>query len=151
MKNDIAALTRAVEKMHGAPAQFVASVPVHEQFDGVTAWNGLVSQFQLTGHPTAHYCYAWSVPATKGAPERYYAVLHTPQIDSPIKAVRATFVAEHRKRIKGTSPETKKVDPDAGDKESNDRLAKSIKERLSESARRAAQAKWRKSESSKGS
>jgi hypothetical protein len=71
------ALTNAVAKLHGAVAEFVGSSLVHERYGNETVWAGTVSEFKLSGHPTAERCYAWSVPASKGAPERFYAVLHT--------------------------------------------------------------------------
>ena len=95
-QDDVAALTRAVEKLHGARATFIGSTPVHEQFEGKTVWQGTVSRFELAGHPTATLCYAWSVPATDDRRERFVAVLHTPDVDSAEKAVRAAIVAEHR-------------------------------------------------------
>ena len=90
------ALTQAVEKLHQANAEFVVSVLVHERFENKTVWAGLVSEFKLSGHPTAQTCYAWSVPPDTEHRERFYAVLRTPEVDTPEKAVRAAIVAEHR-------------------------------------------------------
>jgi hypothetical protein len=94
-KEELAALTRAVEKLHGAKAVFAGSEPVHEQFQGRTVWEGVVSLFDLKGHPTASRCYAWSVPADGTAREKFYAVLETIEVDSPSKAVRASIVADN--------------------------------------------------------
>ena len=48
--------------------------------------------FTLKRHPTARICYAWEVDG------QVTAVLHEPPVDSPLAAVRAAIVAEHRKR-----------------------------------------------------
>lgn len=95
-ERELKALADAVEKLHGAKASFVRSEAVNEQFQGAAVWNGVVSQFALTGHDTASNCYAWSVPATSDSRERFYAVLRTPDVDSPEKAVRASIIADAR-------------------------------------------------------
>ena len=87
-RSDLAALTDAVEKMHGARAVFLNSLAVHEQFQGKTVWNGSVSLFDLSGHASASRCYAWS-DVMGDSKSRFYAVLHTPAVDTPEKAVRA--------------------------------------------------------------
>lgn len=94
---EIAALRTAIERTHGGKAAFVATYPVHEQFQGRTVWQGLVSLFDLSQHASATGCYAWSVPPTDGKPERFYAVLRTAEVSSPELAVRAAIVADHRK------------------------------------------------------
>jgi hypothetical protein len=90
-------LTQAVEKLHGAEAQFVASSLVYERAGNKMVWSGSVSEFKLIGHPTAQSCYAWSDPPHDGHRERFYAVLRTPEIDTPDKAVRASIVADARR------------------------------------------------------
>jgi hypothetical protein len=87
------ALLDAIRHMHGCEGTFVESVPVREMFKGVTVWEGEVQVFDVTGHPTAKRCYAWS-HATEGSRRRFYAVLHAPPVDSPIAAVRASIVAD---------------------------------------------------------
>ena len=99
---DLKALADAVERLHGAKALFVGSVPVNEEFDGATVWKGLVSEFELRGHTTATRCYAWSVPATSNTRQRFYAVLHTPAVNTAAKAVQASIVAD-RHRSGGTN------------------------------------------------
>ncbi len=44
--------------------------------------------FALHGHPTAKRCYAWEVDG------QVTAVLHTEPVDSPVKAVRASILAD---------------------------------------------------------
>jgi hypothetical protein len=91
----IQALADAVERLHQARAAFVGSVIVDEQFQGKTVWKGSVSQFDLSGHPTATRCYAWSEPGENGK-VKYFAVLHSPPIDSPHKAVQASMIARQK-------------------------------------------------------
>lgn len=93
----VEALAQAVEKMHGARACLVSTVPVHEQHEGATVWKGLVSKFRLTGHQTSTHCYAWSASNDAGR-AKYYAVLETKDVDSPEKAVRASIIADRRAR-----------------------------------------------------
>jgi hypothetical protein len=98
--DELKALTAAVEKLHGAKASFIGSVSVDEQFRGATVWRGLVSKFELHGHPSATICYAWSVLSDNEHGQRFYAVLHTAQVDSPEKAVRASIVADSYAKTK---------------------------------------------------
>jgi hypothetical protein len=91
------ALIDAIRHMHGCEATFVESVPVRETFQGQAVWEGEVQVFDVTGHPTAKRCYAWS-HATEGTKRRFVVVLHVPPIDSPIAAVRASIVADAKKK-----------------------------------------------------
>ena len=52
--------------------------------------------FDLVGHPTATRAYAWSSPIEGSTKRRFFAVLHTNRINSPIEAVRPAIVAERR-------------------------------------------------------
>jgi hypothetical protein len=89
-------LKQIVEKMHGCLASFLEDVAVVEKFGEKTVWSGMVSVFNLTGHPQAKECYAWSSPIEGSTKRRYYAILHVPPIDSPEKAVRASIVHDHK-------------------------------------------------------
>jgi hypothetical protein len=89
-------LREAVERMHGAPAALVQSVPVRESFEGKTVWEGVVHVFDLTGHPTATRAYAWSSPIEGSTKRRFFAVLHQAPVESPHAAVRAAIVAEQK-------------------------------------------------------
>ena len=60
-------------------------------------WEGVVHVFDLAGHPTAARAYAWSSPIEGSTKRRFFAVLHTERINSPIEAVQAAIVAERRK------------------------------------------------------
>lgn len=96
MAVNIQQLQTAIQEMHGGTATLAQSVPVHEAFQGKTVWEGVVHVFDLTGHPTATRAYAWSSPIEGSDKRRFFAVLHTDRINSPVEAVRAAIVAEHR-------------------------------------------------------
>ena len=89
-------LKMAVEREHGGIATFIQHVPVKEAIAGKTVWEGVVYIFALAGNTLARRAYAWSSPIEGSDKRRFYAVLHIPPIDSPINAVRAAIVAEHK-------------------------------------------------------
>jgi hypothetical protein len=87
-------LKQAVESQHGGRAFFVQAVPVHEEHDGQTVWDGTVSVFELKGQPDGAFrAYAWS-HEVEGGKRRFFAVLHGGPIVGPREAVRAAIVAE---------------------------------------------------------
>ncbi len=89
-------LKHAVESQHGGTATLAQSVPVHETHEGKPVWDGTVHIFDLEGSPSgATRAYAWSYERDDDS-RRFFAVLHGGQIDSPVAAVRAAIVAEHR-------------------------------------------------------
>jgi len=98
---DIDQLRNAIERMHGGTAQLAQSLPVRETFEGNPVWEGVVHVFDLIGHPTATRAYAWSSPIEGSTKRRFFAVLHTERINSPLEAVRAAIVAEHRAKGRG--------------------------------------------------
>ena len=83
-------IQNAVEKLHNCRAKHVESVPVHEAFNGVTVWEGVVEVFDIAGHPKAKRCYGWEVP---GPPIDWVAVLEMPPVDSPLTAVRVAMLS----------------------------------------------------------
>ena len=89
-------LRLAVEHLHGGRATFLQSVPLSENFDGKLVWQGVVHVFNVTGNSKATRAYAWSSPGEGSAKRKFFAVLHIPPITSPVEAVRAAIVAEHR-------------------------------------------------------
>jgi hypothetical protein len=93
---DILELKAAVERLHGGTATLAQSLPVRETFEGKPVWEGVVHVFDLAGNPTATRAYAWSSPIEGSTKRRFFAVLHTARINSPLEAVRAAIVAEHR-------------------------------------------------------
>lgn len=96
MYNEVGGLKAAVEAQHGGEATLAQTVPVHEAFNGQVVWDGLVHIFDLDGHPSATRAYAWSSPIDGSDKRRFFAVLHLGGIRSPVDAVRAAIVAEHK-------------------------------------------------------
>jgi hypothetical protein len=93
---DTRQLGAAIEFQHGGRATFIRSVPVKEMHTGQTVWEGIVHVFDLEGHPKATRAYAWSSPIEGSTKRRFFAVLHIPPIVSPLDAVQAAIVAEHK-------------------------------------------------------
>jgi hypothetical protein len=89
-------LQKAVERMHGHPATWRKSELVRDEYKGKTVWNGIVQVFELDGHPSASFCYAWSSPVEGSKNRRFFAVLHEPPITSALDAVRAAIVREYQ-------------------------------------------------------
>lgn len=93
---DLEALREAIRNLHGAEPTWIASAPVHEEFDGQVVWQGEVQVFDLTGHPQAKRVYAWSY-ATEGTKRRYIAVLELGPVKDAATAVRASIVADAKR------------------------------------------------------
>lgn len=91
----IAELQDVIRKLHGVESKHVESVPVKEEFQGKTVWEGVVEVFELIGHPKASRLYAWSHDAD-GQKKKHITVLHLAPVDSPRMAVRAAIVREYR-------------------------------------------------------
>lgn len=88
-------LRDVIQRLHGAPAKHVESVPVTEQHQGQTVWDGVVEVFDLIGHPKTHRVYAWA-HETEGGKKKHITVLHIPPVVSPQTAVRAAIIQEYR-------------------------------------------------------
>lgn len=90
-------LQSVIRKLHGAEPTHIVSVPVIEEMDGKTIWDGVVEVFSLKGHPNASKVYAWSHDTDDPAnPRRHVTVLHIHPIQSARDAVRAAIVQEFR-------------------------------------------------------
>ncbi len=89
----------AIRRLHGCESVHIETVPIKDVFQGKVVWEGEVEVFNLTGEFGERHCYAWSQPEDDGS-ERFFAVLKTPPIDSPIDAVRA-MIASESERTKG--------------------------------------------------
>ncbi len=94
----ISALQDAIRNLHGCESQHLESVPVTERWDDEVVWDGVVEVFDLIGHETALWAYAWSHVLDDSGQRRFVAVLHEGPVDSPESAVRAAVVAEIRER-----------------------------------------------------
>jgi hypothetical protein len=92
----IESLKAAVQGMYGGIATFAQAVPVREEFDGAPVWEGVIHVFDLADNASANRAYAWSSPVEGSDKRRIFAVLQIPPITSPVEAVRAAIVAEHR-------------------------------------------------------
>ena len=92
MSDRIAKLKDAIETMHRCKAVHFASEVVVELFRGEVAWDGVVETFDLTGHPKAKRCHAWSYEE-KGETQ-FVTVLELPPVDSPETAVKVAIAAE---------------------------------------------------------
>jgi hypothetical protein len=92
----------AIQELHKCGAIWRESVPVHEVFRGQTVWQGEVEVFDLTGHPKAKRCYAWSHPeGPDDRGERFVTVLEIPPVKDPRSAVQVAVVSEFRNRKRG--------------------------------------------------
>jgi hypothetical protein len=94
-------LRQAVERQHNCKARLVQSVPVKEENDGKTVWEGVVHVFEIYGNDKATVAYAWSSPIEGSDKRRFFAVLHLGPVTGPVEAVRAAIVAEQRNGAKG--------------------------------------------------
>jgi hypothetical protein len=98
----IEALHDAIRKAYGVESKHIETVPVKEEFEGKTVWEGNVEVFDLIGYPKAPRAYAWmhktDVSADSG---RQVIVLHIRPIASPEMAVRAALLKEYQRREAG--------------------------------------------------
>ena len=93
---DFEDLKNAVERLHSCKASHIEDITVIEKFGEKTVWSGIISVFEIKGHPKTTKCHAWSSPIEGSTKRRYFAILHIPPIDSPEKAVRAAIVYDHK-------------------------------------------------------
>jgi len=104
MSDYIAELQAVFLKLHGCNAAYVETVPVVEEFQGETIWQGDIEVFDLAGHPKATRGYGWGYTTTEGGGRRYFTVLELPPVDSPQAAVKAAIMSEIKNaRQKGKS------------------------------------------------
>jgi hypothetical protein len=95
-KDYIARLQTTIQHLHNCAAVHRETVPVYEVFEGKTAWQGDVECFDLTGHPKANRCYAWSY----GDPEEIIAILELPPVKTAQDAVKVGVAYQIRKQRK---------------------------------------------------
>jgi hypothetical protein len=104
MSDYIAEIKAAFLALHGCDAEYVETVPVVEEFQGETIWQGDVEVFDIRGHPKATRGYGWGYVASDEGGRRYFTVLELPPVDSPQNAVKAAIRSEiqnAQKRGKG--------------------------------------------------
>jgi hypothetical protein len=92
----ISELQDVIRKLHGVESRHLESVPVKEEFQGKTVWEGIVEVFEIHGHPKASRIYAWSHETDDPKKPRRVTVLHIAPITSAAAAVRAAIVQEFR-------------------------------------------------------
>ena len=90
-------LKDVIRKLQSAEATHVESVPIKEQFQGQTVWDGIVEVFHLRGHPKTDRVYAWSHETDNPQkPKKHVTILHVHPVTSPQAAVRAAIIQEYR-------------------------------------------------------
>jgi hypothetical protein len=87
-------LKAAILNVHGATAMHVKTVPVTEEFQGKTVWQGEVEVFDIHGHPKAKRAYGWGFVINENQGRKYVAVLEVPPVNSPLTAVQAAIMSE---------------------------------------------------------
>ncbi len=98
-------LKDVIRRLHGADATHVESVPVREEFQDRTVWDGIVEVFDLKGHQSAFRIYAWAHDTDDPKnPRRHVTVLHAHPIKTAQDAVKAAIIQEYRNL--GTSEES---------------------------------------------
>ena len=53
-------LQDVIRKLHGTDSTHIETVPIKEEFQGQTIWEGEVEVFDLHDHPETHRVYAWA-------------------------------------------------------------------------------------------
>lgn len=94
MSERIDKLKDAVQVMHRCTATHVESVPMVEMFGKQTVWEGVVEVFQITGHPKAKRCYAWSFQDP--GETQFVTALEIPPVSSPQTAIRAVIASQKK-------------------------------------------------------
>lgn len=89
-------LQDVIRRLHGVDSKHVESVPIKEEFQGHTIWEGIVEVFELIGHSTAPKAYAWAYETDNPRKPKHVTVLHLGPVTSPLLAVRAAIVKEFR-------------------------------------------------------
>jgi len=89
--NDASAsqLKKVIQVQHGVASTFSKSVRVVKAGTKDEDWDGMVHIFDLTNHPSAKRAFAWSSRFSGGRQPRYFAVLQSGQIATPVQAVKA--------------------------------------------------------------
>jgi hypothetical protein len=91
---DLPILIDAIRERHSCEATFAESVRVQlTPRDCGTTWNGEVHLFDVSGHPLALRCYAWSEVDESGG-----RVVHTVLVFPPVNTASDAVRAEHELR-----------------------------------------------------
>jgi hypothetical protein len=88
-----------VEREAKCRATHVTSQTIHERYEGMRVWDGIVEIFQLEGHPTANRAYAWAILPSEGQQIEYKVILGLPPVNSAEDAVRVSITAGFRQLV----------------------------------------------------
>lgn len=92
-------LQEAIRHRYHVEPIYVETVPVHEQFQGQTVWEGEVEVFDIPEFTDANRVYAWAYETDQvDEPKRTVTVLHVPPVTSPELAVRAAIIKDYREQ-----------------------------------------------------
>ena len=102
--NDASAsqLKKVIQVQHGVASTLFKSVRVVKATAKDEDWDGIVHIFDLKNHPSASRAFAWSSRIAGGAQPRFFAVLQSGQIATPLQAVKAASAAIRKWGAKGT-------------------------------------------------
>jgi hypothetical protein len=90
----IVALQRIVSEIHGCASVHFQTVRVREVIVEKVVWEGDVEVFAVLGHPRAQRCFAWVLrQASNGDEVRFFAVLETSVVRTPLDAIKFARVA----------------------------------------------------------
>ena len=92
MTDRVQRLKQAIEAKHGCKASHTDTVPIVEMFGVKVVWEGMVTVFEIEGHPQATRCYAWG--CTDEADGEFVSMLELPPVFSARDAVRASMIAD---------------------------------------------------------
>jgi hypothetical protein len=92
-------LRNLIERQEKCRAKHIESVVIHERFEGMRVWDGVVETFQLDGHPEAKRAYAWVAPASQKEEPQYTIVLGVPPVNSAQDAVKAAVLGGFKKLV----------------------------------------------------
>ena len=96
------ALQNAIRHLYAVESTFVESVPVTLRVLGDVLWDREVQVFDLPPGSLSPRAYAWSyLRDTTGEARQFVAILHSPYIESPVKAVQAYLVKAVRDAKRG--------------------------------------------------
>ena len=95
-------LQEAIEGMHKCKASLFDHVPIVEFFGEKVIWDGVVSTFDIDGHPKAKRCYAWDYQ--ENGETKLVTVLGLPPVFTARDAVRASIIADIKSGKSGAPP-----------------------------------------------
>ena len=89
-------LKQMIERSYGCASSLIQSVRIRETIGETMTWEGIVHVFELIDHPKAIRAYGWFSSINGGEKRRPHAVLHSPHMSSPRKAVQTVLIAERK-------------------------------------------------------